>query len=129
MAWLRWRHDASAGQGLSTCRVCMEGRGEHTWCGACEAVELWPENVASVDLYLAVETQWQRAGMDGTPTGLDYAGVAAAMQLRGDPPHRFDDIQVLEREFLAILSQQRAKSAKPPVQPHPNVTREILSHG
>lgn len=106
----------------------MEGRGEHTWCGACEAVELWPENVASVDLFLAVETQWHRAGMDGTPTGLDYAGVAAAMQLRGDPPRRFDDIQILEREFLAIMSQKRAKDPKAPVQPHPN-TREKISHG
>ena len=106
----------------------MEGRGEHTWCGACEAVELWPENVASVDLYLAVETQWQRAGMDGTPTGLDYAGVAAAMQLRGDPPHRFDDIQVLEREFLAIMSQQRAKTVVTAGTPRPS-TREKISHG
>lgn len=128
MAWLRWRHDATPGQGLSTCRVCMEGRGEHTWCGACEAVELWPENVASVDLFLAVETQWHRAGMDGTPTGLDYAGVRAAMLLRGDPPHRFDDVQILEREFLAIMSQKRAKDPKAPVQPHPNI-REKISHG
>ena len=129
MAWLRWRHDAGSSQGLSTCRVCMDGRGEHTWCGACEAVELWPENVASVDLYLAVETQWQRAGMDGTPTGLDYAGVAAAMQLRGDPPRRFDDIQVLEREFLAIMSQRQAKTAKPQGHNPAPRTRETISHG
>ncbi len=104
----------------------MEGRGEHTWCGCCEAVELWPENVASVDLYLAIETQW-RVGMAGA-TGLDYAGVQAAMQLRGDHPRRFDDIQILEREFLAIMSEKRAKAPKAPVQPHPN-TRERISHG
>ena len=66
--------------------------------------------------------------MDGTHTGLDYAGVQAAMQLRGDPPRRFDDIQIMEREFLAIMSQQRAKAPKAPVQPHPN-TREKISHG
>lgn len=106
----------------------MEGRGESSWCGCCEAVELWPENVASVDLFLAIETQWHRAGMDGSPTGLDYAGVAAAMQLRGDPPRLFDDLQVMEREFLAIMSQQRAKTAPAPGQPKPS-TREILSHG
>ncbi len=105
----------------------MEARDAHTWCGACQAVELWPENVASADLYLAVETQWHRAGMDGTPTGMDYAGVAAAMALRGDPPRRFDDIQLLEREFLAIMSQQRAKTPKPTGKPSPH--REILSHG
>lgn len=106
----------------------MEGRREHTWCGCCEAVELWPENVASVDLFLAVETQWHRAGMDGIHTGLDYAGVEAAMRLRGDPPRRFDDIQILEREFLAIMSQQRAKTAHAPGQPKPS-TREVISHG
>ncbi len=106
----------------------MDGRGEHTWCGCCEAVELWPENVASVDLFLAVETQWHRAGMDGSHTGLDYAGVAAAMQLRGDPPRLFDDIQIMEREFLAIMSQQRAKTAATAGTPRPS-TREKISHG
>lgn len=91
-------------------------------------MELWPDNVASVGLFLAVETQWRYAGMDGTPTGLDYAGVRAAMRLRGDAAHRFDDVQVLEREFLNILSEKRAKAPKPPVQPHPN-TWEKISHG
>ena len=105
----------------------MEGRGENTWCGACEAVELWPENVASVDLFLAIETQWHR-GMDGAHTRLDYAGLAAAMRLRGDPPRLFDDVQLMEREFLAIMSRKRAKDPKTPVQPHPN-TRERISHG
>ena len=106
----------------------MEGRCENTWCECCEAPELWAENVASVDLYLAVDTQWHRAGMDGTPTGLDYAGVAAAMQIRGDPPRLFDDIQILEREFLDIMSKRRAQAAAKPGQPAPS-NREIISHG
>jgi hypothetical protein len=87
---------------------------------------LWPENVASVDLYLAIETQW-RVGMAGA-TGLDYAGVQAAMQLRGDHPRLFDDIQIMEREFLSIMSKKQAQNPKPPVQPHPNL-REQISHG
>lgn len=45
-----------------------------SWCSDCQAVELWPENLASADLYIACETQWLRAGMDGTPTGLNYPG-------------------------------------------------------
>lgn len=28
------------------------------------------------------------------------------MRLRGDPPHRFDDIQALEREYLSIASDR-----------------------
>ena len=59
----------------------MEGRGELTWCGQCQAVELWPENIPSVLFYLSCETQWRYAGMSNVPTGLDYAGVRAVMAL------------------------------------------------
>lgn len=111
MAWLRWRCDAGDGQGQETCRVCQEARGERTWCGQCQAVELWPENIPSASLYIACETQWQRAGMSGLPVGLDYAGVEAAMRLRGDPPALFDDLQVLERVFLQIAADRAAKDA------------------
>lgn len=109
MAWLRWRCDAGDGQGQETCRVCQEARGERTWCGQCEAVELWPENIPSASLYIACETQWQRAGMSGLPVGLNYSGVEAAMRLRGDPPALFDDLQVLERVFLQIAADRASK--------------------
>ncbi len=109
MSWLRWRLNAGDGQGIKTCCVCMEAREERTWCNQCQAPELWPENTAAADLFLAVETQWHRAGMEGLPVGLNYAGVEAAMRLRGDPPHLFDDIQALEREYLAISHEQHAK--------------------
>ena len=120
MAWLRWRHDAGDGQGLKTCGVCMDARGARTWCGECQAVELWPENLASADLYNACATQWLRAGLEGTPTGLNYPGVEVVMRLRGDPPHRFDDIQALEREYLAIVGEraQRARAEAKTQQPH-----------
>jgi len=42
---------------------------------------LWPENRLAWDLWLCLQTQW-RVGMGGA-TGLDYAGVQAAMQLMG----------------------------------------------
>ena len=112
MDWLRWRYDAGDGQGMKTCCVCQEARGEKTWCGQCQAVELWPENLPSASLYIACETQWQRAGMAGVPTGLNYAGVEAVMRPRGDPPALFDDIQVLERVFLKILDD-RASTPDP----------------
>jgi hypothetical protein len=100
-----------------------------TWCGECQAVELWPENLASADLYNACETQWLRAGMDGTPTGLNYPGVEVVMRLRGDPPHRFDDIQALEREYLSIASdrakRERDQSQDPTAQ---QVIRHVPDH-
>lgn len=111
MDWLRWRYDAGDGQGMQTCRVCQEARGERSWCGQCQAVELWPENLTSAALYIACETQWQRAGMAGLPVGLNYPGVETVMRLRGDPPALFDDIQALERVFLQISADRASKDA------------------
>jgi hypothetical protein len=102
----------------------MEARGERTWCGQCQAPELWPENIPAVELYLAAETQWRHAGMNGVPTGLDYAGVRAVMDLqaipRADRPGLFADLQTLEQAHLQVshqrLAQERAKqtaSARP----------------
>ena len=91
----------------------MESRGERTWCGQCGAVELWQENVPAVLLYLACETQWRYAGMSGVPTGLDYAGVRAVMDLQAVPsdahPALFQDLQALEREHLAVSAERAAK--------------------
>jgi len=91
----------------------MDARGERTWCGQCGAVELWPENVTAVLLYLACDTQWRYAGMSGLPTGLDYAGVRAVMDLQAIPsdahPALFQDLQTLEREHLAVSAERAAK--------------------
>ena len=91
----------------------MESRGERTWCGQCGAVELWPENVPAVLLYLSCDTQWRYAGMNGVPTGLDYAGVRAVMDLQAIPsdahPALFQDLQALEREHLAVSAERAAK--------------------
>ena len=113
MAWLRWRYDAGDGQGLKTCCVCQEARQEQTWCLDCQAVELWPENLPAVGLYLDCETQWQLAGMDGRPVGLNYPGVQFVMAARGDPLDLFPDIQRLEREYLSLVAERAAK-ANPP---------------
>ena len=91
----------------------MEGRGELTWCGQCQAVELWPENIPSVLFYLSCETQWRYAGMSNVPTGLDYAGVRAGMALQAIPaadrPGLFEDLQVLERAYLEVSNARLAK--------------------
>lgn len=41
---------------------------------------LWPENLVSFNLWLAVQTQWRTD--KGRRTGLDYAGVRAGIQMR-----------------------------------------------
>ena len=91
----------------------MDARGERTWCGQCGAVELWPENVPAVLLYLACDTQWRYAGMSGVPTGLDYAGVRAVMDLQAVPMEErtrlFSDVQVLEQAQLHVTHQRLAR--------------------
>lgn len=65
-------------------------------------MEVWAENVPAFDLFVAVRTQW-RVGMAG-PSGLDYAGVRACMDLLGTPegerPRLFADLQVMEAAAL-----------------------------
>lgn len=98
----------------------MEARGERAWCGQCQAPELWPENLPAVELYLAAETQWRHAGMNGVPTGLDYAGVRALLDLwplpaAPDPQAAlqalFADLQTLEREHLRVVHDRLRREA------------------
>jgi hypothetical protein len=105
----------------------MDARGERSWCGQCGAVELWPENVPAVLLYLACDTQWRHAGMTGVPTGLNYDGVRAVMDMQAIPPADrpalFVDLQTLERAQLQVvhqrLAQERSKPAPTATRPRP----------
>lgn len=68
-----------------------------------DTVELWPENVESIALFMRVQTQW-RTGQAG-PTGLDYAGVHAAMRLMRVrcSLEFFDDLQAMETAALRAM--------------------------
>lgn len=71
--------------------------------------EVWPENVEPLQIFMRLQTQW-RVGPMGHPIGLDYAGVRAALgMMRVRPePRLFDDLQLMEREALRILSENSA---------------------
>jgi len=106
----------------------MDARNERTWCGQCNAVELWPENLPAVLLYLDCDTQWRYAGLSGAPTGLDYAGVRAAMDLQAIPADQraalFADLQILERTHLEVAHAKLAKEqAQPAGTPGPGPRR------
>ncbi len=72
---------------------------------------LWPENVQAWACWQGVQTQW-RVGMSG-PTGLDYQGVSAYLDLQCiDPEPRrelFELLQACERTTLDVWAEQRAK--------------------
>lgn len=73
-----------------------------------QCFELLPENEAVADLFLACSSQWRIAGM-GTPIGLDYAGLRAALSMmRVRPtPELFEQIQDMETGALKAFADMR----------------------
>lgn len=65
-------------------------------------VEIWPDNLAAINVFIAMSTQW-RIGMAG-PTGLDYAALPAVMDVVDiDQEARravFNDLRSMEEEAL-----------------------------
>jgi hypothetical protein len=75
-----------------------------------EYFEVWPENWAAFTLFASLETQWRVEGMSGTYLGFDYAGVEAAMRMRGvkrqDKASLLADLQVMEQAARKVLNQR-----------------------
>lgn len=74
---------------------------------ASQTVEVWPENWQTVDLFIAIATQW-RIAMGG-PTGLDYNVLFRMIDNLGLPSNdwkvAFDDIRVMESAALESMRQ------------------------
>ena len=74
---------------------------------AVAAFELLPCNTATVDLFLAAQTQWKTTAF-GKKEGLDYPGVRAAAEMMGiDPetlPAIFEGLQLMEYAALTELN-------------------------
>lgn len=73
------------------------------------AVELWPDNVLSVNAFIAMSTQW-RTGMNGA-TGLDYNALPFVMRMVGveasDRAGVFDDIRTMEQAALCAMHEDK----------------------
>lgn len=73
------------------------------------AVQVWPENLPTVNLFIAMSTQWRIGGVG--PTGLDYGPLAAVMELveieAKDRPDAFDGLRIMESEALKIMGEHR----------------------
>ena len=69
---------------------------------------VWPCCWKSVEVFARLATQW-RVGMAGA-IGLDYAAVPVVMRAVSVPATDraavFDDLQVMEREALAVLREK-----------------------
>ena len=92
---------------------CKAARKCETRCATCPEPVLLPEAEPVIAAWLSVQTQW-RTGMAG-PTGLDYAGVEAALRMRGEPDmaETFAGLQACERAALEAARdrQQREQVA------------------
>lgn len=73
-----------------------------------ETVEVLPECWQAVEAFLLCQTQWRLAGM-GSPIGLDYAGVQAALHLNGvaATTELFQDLRVMEHAAVEALAERR----------------------
>lgn len=74
-------------------------------------VEIWPDNVQAVNVFVAMSTQW-RVGMGGA-TGLDYAALPVVMRLAGVPPadraEVFDAVRAMEEAALTTMRETRER--------------------
>ena len=76
---------------------------------ATQPVEVWPDNAMSVNVFIAMSTQW-RVGMSG-PTGLDYNALPSVMKLVGVPKKSrasvFDDVRTLEDSAMETMKKAK----------------------
>lgn len=78
-----------------------------------DGIGVWPENWPVIVAFVAVATQWRvvwLGGLEGGTlmrTGLDYAGVRAALDMLGlkATPDLFGGLQVMEKAALEAWSE------------------------
>lgn len=76
-----------------------------------EEFEIFEDNLKSVEVFQRMQTQWERAGMDGKRCGLRYASLPVVMKrchvAEGEDWDRvFDDLQIMEDEALDVLAEK-----------------------
>jgi Phage related hypothetical protein (DUF1799) len=71
-------------------------------------IEIAPDEVNAVALFLALQTQWARHGMTGAAIGLCYQAIPATAQMSGIKvtPALFADLQTMERAALDEMARK-----------------------
>lgn len=70
-----------------------------------------PGNWNALKLFLALETQWDRAGLNGARTGLNYSRIRPVLEARpdidaNDYPDLFQRLQAMEQGALEALAER-----------------------
>lgn len=75
-----------------------------------EDCEVWPENWQSLELFVALGTQWNVSAM-GHYLGINYPAVDAIMNILAVPkkqkPDLFSDLQIMERAALEYINRDK----------------------
>jgi hypothetical protein len=71
-------------------------------------IELAPDEVDVVALFLALETQWLRHAMTGAALGLTYQAIPATAEMTGIKmtPALFADLQIMEKAALKEMARK-----------------------
>jgi len=73
-------------------------------------IEVWPDCMQAVQVFIDMDTQWYRAGMSGVRTGMNYGALPQVFGIHGIPkkqwPQLFDDLRVMEVAVLDFLSKK-----------------------
>ena len=105
------RDDAAAGAADS---APASGQPDAAPAPQADCAYLWPEHVLLWQCWGRVQTQW-RTGMAGA-TGLDYAGVRAALVLARVPRRKwaelFAGLQILESETLLVWAERAERERR-----------------
>lgn len=77
--------------------------------------DVWPENIAIVNLFVSLATQWRLvAGMESVCyQGLDYCAVHSTLEMTGADrcawPDLFAGLRVMEAAALDVLNDKDAQ--------------------
>jgi hypothetical protein len=100
------------------CRVCQQARRAATWCEACQAPEVWPENLPVLELFLQALPAYRTTGLDRVAEGFDRAEVWRLMDLNDVPAaergERWAALYTLEQELAGIRAAKASAPARPP---------------
>lgn len=77
-----------------------------------EELEIFEDNVKSVEVFQRMRTQWARSGMDGVLTGLRYEALPVVLRRCKVPDGEefdrvFDDLQIMEDEALQARAEDK----------------------
>jgi hypothetical protein len=97
----------------------MTIRGERTWCAACQAPEVFPENLHVIDLFIDALPTYQVPGLQGgaLQEGFDRGAVRALFDLHGiaaaDAAPTWEALRELEAELRTVRTARQAQQAPP----------------